>query len=191
VTALWLIVLALAGPSEAILRQIVAETAVAQVDSIDPRWHPDQRDCAGLVRFTYRAAFKTLDPKRVAGGLWRDGRGQRVPFADAETLIASNFSALGRGYDTVTRVKSGDLIAFRQQRSADAAPMYHIMMVVRPEDRAHDQIHVIYHPGSRGEAVRMGSLSSLLRDAPREWQPIPENPFFLGFFRLTEWTSHE
>ena len=30
----------------------------------------------------------------------------------------------------------------------------------------------------------------LLRDAPREWRPTPENGAFLGFYRLKEW-SHE
>ena len=178
-------------PSEALLRQIVTETAIAQAESMDPRWHPEQRDCAGLVRFAYRAAFKTLDPERVVAGMWRDARGRRVPFADAETLVTSNFAFVGRNHTTPYDLRSGDLAAFRQLRGPYAAPVYHIMMVVRPEDRAHDDIHVIYHPGSHGDAVRMGSLSSLRRDAPREWQPIPENPFFLGFFRLTEWTSYE
>ena len=188
-SALLFIALA-AAPSEAILRQMVTETAVAQLEAIDPRWHPDQRDCAGLVRFAYRAAFVTLHPERVRAGMWRDGRGRRVAFADAETLVASNFTAVGRGPESLASLKSGDLVAFRQQRSPNAAPVYHLMMIVRPEDRAHDPMHVIYHPGDRGDAVRIGSLASLLRDAPREWQPIPENPFFLGFFRLTEWT-HE
>jgi uncharacterized protein YfaT (DUF1175 family) len=183
--------LVVSAPSEALLRQILTETAVRQVEAIDPRWHPEQQDCAGLIRFAYRTAFKTLDPKRIGDGMWRDGRGRRVAFADAETLVSSNFSALGRDYDVVAGLRSGDLLAFRQQRSADATPMYHLMMIVRPEDRAHDEIHLIYHPGSRGDSVRIGSLSSLLSDAPREWQPIPENRFFLGFFRLREWTTDD
>jgi uncharacterized protein YfaT (DUF1175 family) len=191
VSGLLVIMLLAAAPSEGLLRQILTETAVRQVEAIDLRWHPEQRDCAGFVRFAYRAAFEALDPKRVGDGMWRDGRGRRVAFADAETLVSSNFSALGRDHRVVARLRSGDLVAFRQQRSADAAPIYHLMMIVRPQDRAHDEIHLIYHPGSRGDAVRIGSLSSLRSDAPRAWQPIPENPFFLGFFRLREWTTDD
>jgi hypothetical protein len=178
-------------PAEAVLRDIVAETAVAQVERPDPRWHPEQRDCAGLVRYAFRAAYLTLAPTRVKDGLWRDRTGRPSVFADAETLVQHNFAALGRGPETRQGLKSGDLIAFRQQASTDAPPSYHLMLIVRPVDPAHDDAVVIYHPGTRDQRVRLGSLRSLLREAPREWQPVPENPFFLGFFRFREWMSHD
>ena len=38
------------------------------------------------------------------------------------------------------------------------------------------------------DAVRAGALDELARDAPPGWRPVPENPLFLGFYRLKEWT---
>ena len=32
-------------------------------------------------------------------------------------------------------------------------------------------------------------LNELMRDAPGEWRPVPENSSFLGFFRFKEWMS--
>ncbi len=180
-----------AQPSPALMRQIVAETAVAQVEAIDPRWHPAQRDCAGLVRFAYRAAFARLAPERLTSGPWRDRDGRATPFADAETLLLHNFAFVGRQPRAPRELESGDLVAFRQQRGPTAAPVYHLMLIVRPADPAHDDAYVVYHPGEPGAAVRFGSLPSLVREAPHEWRPVPENPSFLGFFRLREWMTHD
>ncbi|MGB8932604.1 MAG: DUF1175 family protein, partial [Anaeromyxobacteraceae bacterium] len=58
------------APSEELLRSLIAETAAAQVEAIDPAWEEAQRDCAGLVRFAYRAAYRRLAPERVAAGLF-------------------------------------------------------------------------------------------------------------------------
>ena len=45
------------APAEALVRRLVAETAVAQLQRPDPAWPEPQRDCAGLVRFAYRTAY--------------------------------------------------------------------------------------------------------------------------------------
>ena len=60
---------------------------------------------------------------------------------------------------------------------------------VAPSDRAHAEIHVVYHPGEKDAPVRVGRLNELMRDAPGEWRPVPENSSFLGFFRFKEWMS--
>jgi uncharacterized protein len=173
-------------PSDALLRQLIARTALTQVERVDPAWHPEQRDCAGLVRFSYRAAFKQLRPARLGAPLWRDAQGRGVDFADAETLIAGSFAPLGRGEEARESLRSGDLLAFRQVGAA-GAPVYHLMLVVRPEDRAHAEPRVVYHPGSKGDPVRVGVLRELINEAPLEWRPVPENESFLGFFRFKEW----
>ncbi len=174
-------------PSRALLRRIIGETAVAQLENVDPSWQPEQRDCAGLIRFAYRAAYKALAPEKVARGLWRDNRGRRVAFADAETLVTSNFTLLGRGPETLDQVESGDVIAFRHHALSASGPVFHLMLVLRADDPAHGDAHVIYHPGSPGVGLRMGALRDLLKDAPHEWRPASDNPFFLGFFRYREW----
>jgi uncharacterized protein len=137
------------------------------------------------VRFSYRAAFAALAPSRVEKGLWRDAAGKNASFADAETLLAESFASIGRDESARASLESGDLVAFRQ--GTEDEPVYHLMLVVAPADRAHAPPFVVYHPGSKGASVRMGRLDALAREAPLEWQPVPENRAFLGFYRLKEW----
>jgi uncharacterized protein YfaT (DUF1175 family) len=173
------------APSEALLRRVIAETAAAQVESIDPAWEEAQRDCAGLVRFAYRSAWRKLAPARVEAGLFRDAEGRPAPFSDAATLLRQSFALLGRGAEARASLRAGDLAAFA--REEDGAPVLHLMLVVRAEDPAHGRLQVVYHPGEKGAAVRAGALDALARDAPAGWRPIPENPLFLGFYRWKEW----
>jgi uncharacterized protein YfaT (DUF1175 family) len=171
-----------ADGAEDLLREAVARTAIAQAHAMDPAWIAEQRDCAGLVRFAYRSAYQRLAPERLARPLWRDRRGAPAAFADAETLIEGSFRRLGRGSAEAAELKSGDLLAFRQDQGADAEPVHHLMIVVKSE-----ALFVVYHPGSKDGAVRMGRLSELARKAPFEWRPVAENPAFLGFYRFEEW----
>jgi len=174
-------------PSEAILRRLVAETAVAQLAKMDPAWPEPQRDCAGLVRFAYRTAFKRLDPDRASSGPFRDTAGKNAHFADAATLLASTFVLIGRDEAARAQLRSGDLVAFGREDEG-GAPVHHLMLVVRPDDPAQEQTLVVYHPGEKDAPLRSGRLADLLRDAPHGWRPVPENPLFLGFFRLKEWS---
>ncbi|MEW5849317.1 MAG: DUF1175 family protein [Myxococcota bacterium] len=179
------------GPtSEALLRQEVGAVALRQWQQMDTRWHPQQRDCAGLVRFAYRESFQRFAASSEP--LWRDGTGRKVPFADAETLLRHNFVFLGRDEATQETLRTGDLLAFRQVASgvdAFAAP-FHLMIVVRPTGADRHQLLVVYHSGDPEKGMRAGALRNLVRDAPREWIPSADNPSFLGFYRFKEW-SHE
>jgi hypothetical protein len=178
-------VVGLTTPSERLLRQLVAETAAAQVEAIDPAWEESQRDCAGLVRFAYRTAYRKLAPERVGAGLFRDSAGAPAFFADAATLLRRSFALIGRGPAARAALRSGDLAAFA--RDEEGAPVLHLMLIVRAEDRAHGPVQVVYHPGEKGSAVRAGPLDALANDAPGGWRPVPENPLFLGFYRWKEW----
>jgi len=170
---------------DVLLRRELAQLAVAQVRKMDPAWHPDQRDCAGLIRFAYRGAYKRFFPERLAQPLWRDVHGRPTDFADAETLLTRSFVPLGRAEATLETLRTGDLLAFRQEQ--EAGPLFHLMLVVRPEDKAHAPARVVYHPGEKGAAVRTGVLHRLATEAPVEWRPVPHNTAFLGFFRFKEW----
>jgi hypothetical protein len=177
-----------AEPREArdvLLRRELAQLAVAQVRKMDPAWHPDQRDCAGLIRFAYRGAYKRFYPERLAQPLWLDVHGRPTDFADAETLLTRSFVPLGRAEATLETLRTGDVLAFRQEH--EAGPLFHLMLVVRPEDKAHAPARVVYHPGEKGAAVRTGVLHRLATEAPVEWRPVPHNTAFLGFFRFKEW----
>ena len=170
------------SPPPAMLRTIVAETAVEQVKKVDPAWHPEQRDCAGLVRFAYREAFRRFSPERLEHGLWKNATGNAIPFADAETLLANNFTRIGRDDGARRQAQSGDLVAYRQRDGT-----YHLMLVVRTEGPAVGDALVVYHPGDGGPHLRVGRLADLARLAPHEWRPRPENGAFLGFYRFEEW----
>jgi uncharacterized protein YfaT (DUF1175 family) len=179
---------AMSEPREArdvLLRRELGKVALAQFEKFDPLWHPDQRDCAGLVRFAYRGAYKRFFPERLGHPLWVDVQGRPSEFADAETLLTSNFVPLGRDEATAETLRTGDLVAFRQEQ--DSGPVFHLMLVVRPEDKAHAPARVVYHPGEKGAAVRTGVLHRLATEAPLEWRPVPQNTAFLGFFRFKEW----
>jgi len=186
--AAWWLALSLTHPaaSESMLRQIIGETSLRQVRVMDPRWQPSQRDCAGLVRFAYRTALTQLEPERATSGLWHGAHGELLDFADAETLLAHNFTLLGRGLDAEREARTGDLLAFRQARGDDAEAAYHLMLLVRPQDTL-DDAWVVYHPGAVNQAVRAGKLRAYVREAPREWQPQTANPAFLGYYRFKEW----
>lgn len=185
--ALLLALGATGAPSEFLVRRAVAETAVAQLTAIDPSWDEGQRDCAGLVRFAYRTAFKRLDPARAAAGPFHDAAGRAAHFADAATLLRESFVRIGRDDAARASVRSGDLVAFAREDEG-GAPVYHLMLVVRADDPAHGKTLVVYHPGEKDAAVRAGALDELARDAPPGWRPVPENPLFLGFYRLKEWS---
>lgn len=168
-------------PGDALLRQLIAETAAAQVKRVDPAWQEAQRDCAGLVRFAYRAAFARLRPATKGVPLFVDHRGQPADFADAEALVTKSFMPLGRGDDARRALRSGDLLAFRSERG-EGEVVWHLMLVVVPAPGT--EARVVYHPGEPGARVRTGTLAALLREAPLEWRPTPENIDFLGFFRF-------
>jgi uncharacterized protein YfaT (DUF1175 family) len=170
---------------DVLLRRQVARVALAQVRKQDSAWHLDQRDCAGLIRFAFRTAYKNVAPERLATPLWRNERGQPADFADAEMLLQQSFMPLGRDDAARDAVRTGDVLAFRQEH--DSGTVFHLMLVVRPEDRAHAPARVVYHPGEKGAAVRTGLLQNLATEAPLEWRPVPNNAGFLGFFRFKEW----
>jgi len=177
------------GVGDDLLRAVVGEVAAAQLQRADPAWQPAQRDCAGLVRFAYRSAYKRLRPQRLQTPLFVD-KGVGVDFADAETLVTGgSFVLLGRDERARRQLQTGDVLAWRLDRGDDDVAWHLMMAVVLPGG----EVRVVYHPGlpPRGQpdpGVRQGLLRELVREAPVGWRPDVDNPFFLGFFRFAEWT---
>jgi uncharacterized protein YfaT (DUF1175 family) len=172
-------------PGDALLRTLVAETALAQQKRVDPAWNEHQRDCAGLVRFAYKSAYKKLRPARLSTPLFHDDHGCAVDFADAEALVKGSFTSLGRDAHARAQLATGDLLVFRQDRG-DGDVVWHLMIaIVAPGGEA----RVVYHPGEPGAAVKSGALRELTDSAPIEWRPVSENGAFLGFYRFNEWTD--
>lgn len=173
--------------SESMVRAAVGEVALRQVRHMDRAWQPSQRDCAGLVRYVYRNAFARLQPDRLSPGLWRGAGDVPLDFADAETLLAHNFTPMGRGEVARATLRTGDILAFRQRRNDDADAVYHLMLAVVPANSV-DEGWIVYHPGDPSADVRAGSLRTYAQEAPREWQPVAANPAFLGYFRFKDWS---
>ena len=160
-----ILALLLLASSEAALRQMIAETALAQAKKATPDWHPQQRDCAGLIRHSYRSAFRAHGDQDNFNG-----------FADAETLIQRQFVS-------VKEPKNADLLAFKNDDD------WHLMLLVQAEDKAKTDALVVYSPGNGTDEVRVGTLRELESKAPAEWRPLPSNPRFLGYFRYKEWVK--
>lgn len=176
----------------AVLRARIADIAVAQVRAMSPAWHEEQRDCAGFIRFAYRAALKELRPARLATPLFQGEGGRAVDFADAATLVAHSLRPIGgsTGRDARARraLRTADVLAYRHDRHDDPSvdgAVWHLMLAVVPSS---GDARVVYHPGERGAAVRHGLLRDLERDAPLAWRPTSDNPSFVGFFSFAELT---
>ncbi len=192
----------LSPEDNASFRESVAEVALAQQNSMNPRWNPSQRDCAGLVRFAYREAMKprsdqqridlqlpqalAFPPVSVAArmhfpeypSLWRSGGGTYQDFADARTLLEQNFDPISKN---VSDAESADVIAYR--RSLAPEDVLHLMLAVRrPSSRA---LLAVYHSGAAAPEgqVRIVQAESLFAADDPTWRPVPQNPHFLGVYR--------
>ena len=112
----------------------------------------------------------------------RDGKFSE--FADARTLKNYNTTYVGRDR---SQAQPGDLLFFHQpwvQRFP-----YHVMIFLgearHESEGAADW--VVYHTGSSADeegTIRKVRLGVLDRHPNRRWRPLPDNPNFLGFYRL-------
>ena len=187
---------------EAALRQSLTRLALLQARKISPLWDPQQRDCAGLVRFTYREGIRSRSaeqlnklgvPSKLAlpnvsllarhifpqyPSIWQSGldAADYSDFADAETLVGYNF------VQTNLRPQEagpGDLLVYRKDASSDEP--WHLMMAA-PSSK---QPIFVYHNGAHGSdaAVRVVSLNDLERSPDPTWLPLSNNPNFLGVYQ--------
>lgn len=104
-------------------------------------------------------------------------------FADAGTLIRYNTHPVGRRGEAAQK---GDLLVFYQPHQKQP---YHTMIFLGASELLPDGVTdwVIYHTGESGgkAGVVKKVPRSVLREHPAaRWRPIPENPDFLGFYRL-------
>ncbi|MCX6552353.1 MAG: DUF1175 family protein [Acidobacteria bacterium] len=165
----------------------------------------DVTDCAGLVRHAAREALRAHTPEwrrlaalpddapypdvrsRPAGRpdgwpLFRVSERTYAEFADARTIIGLNARFLGRD---VGALRPADLLYFRQdtQSSPD-----HVMVFVGPSRLERDgRDWIVYHTGpidgGPGE-VRKTRLADLMHHPVARWRPLPQNPSFVGVYRL-------
>jgi len=166
---------------------------------------PDVTDCAGLVRHAVREALRAhtpewrrlaalpaaapfpdvrVRPRAAAEGwlLFRVGYRRYAEFADARTIISLNARPLGRD---LRALRPGDLIFFRQE--SQASPDHVMVFIGRSRFEGTASDWVVYHTGpidgAPGE-VRKARLADLAGHPVPRWRPVPNNPAFVGVFRL-------
>lgn len=191
---------------EKALRETVTRLALLQARKVSPQWDRRQRDCSGLVRFSYREALAIGSPKdkqklgvpkalhlptiselsRKAFpqypqiwqvGFTSDGKPRFGAFADAETLIGFNFRKKARALQSA---RNGDLLVY--QKALESDQPYHLMIFV--EDRP--GALAVYHNGAAGDEaqVRVVRVRELMESPDPVWIPSADNPHFLGVY---EW----
>lgn len=108
-------------------------------------------------------------------------------FADAETLLLYNATAIGKD---IGQARPGDLLFYKQE--GQQMP-FHAMLFLGPStlepppaEQSKPADYVLYHTGPdgswRGE-MRRPSVAELFRHPEPRWHPSAANPTFLGVYR--------
>jgi uncharacterized protein YfaT (DUF1175 family) len=160
----------------------IIRVALQQAEKPSVNWEPQQRDCAGFVRYVYKTALNTTSP------LWQSWKeGEKLPYANAELLVSKNFSKIADEIDP--SIKTGDILVFRRdgQKKED---QWHLMLVMEsPWEQ--NKLLVTYHNGARDETggVRKLWMSDLLEAEQAEWKPVKDNKNFVGVYRWNAWSK--
>ncbi len=171
--------LELAGESErARFREAFTDVAVAQARALDDRWDAAHRDCAGLARFAFRQALRSLGRLPAGGAVFPTGDGTLSPTATAQVLRDHATAEISR---SLADARPGDLLFFRQPEARSMPD--HVMIVLGDA--------VVYHTGPMARPdgspgpgeVRHVRLSDLSRHPDDRWHPRSDNPSFLGVYR--------
>jgi len=177
--------------------------AEAQAQSADPRWDVEQHDCAGLVRFAYRAALARHDATWLRSSPTLPGTAPDVErFHTPVPILGERLFRIGAGpFDgahvdrdfatsaTAERLVRGSARPLR----ANEAPARGDVLLYGELGRgvSHAMVYlgngrVVYHTGPRdhdaGE-VRVTTLDALRQHPDPTWRPDAANPAFQGFFR--------
>jgi len=183
------------GRDCSVFRDWMVYIAMSQKATPSDNWF--HRDCSGLIRYSVIEALKVHD------GSWSRETGLRagnegdvsafnypdIPvlgsrffntmdgfqgFADARNLLLHTCELIGRDR---TAAKKGDLFFFYHPQ--DHVFPYH--SVIYTEEG------VVYHTGPTDDSdgfMRLWKMEDYLNAAPLVWQPVKENPNFLGFYRF-------
>lgn len=192
------------------MRESLTRLALLQARKISPLWDPQQRDCAGLVRFSYREGLRArslqqLDklgvPRKLQlpavslvarhlfpqyPSIWQAGVDSEKfnDFADAETLVGYNFVRTALKPE---EARAGDILVYKKDVSSDEP--WHLMIAAPSPHRP----LFVYHNGARDSdaAVRVVTLSELENSPDPTWLPLSNNPNFLGVYQWKRFRPHD
>jgi uncharacterized protein YfaT (DUF1175 family) len=156
-----------------------------------PRWV--QRDCAGLVRFAVHEAFARHDAR------WLRANGIDPRDLPPALALAPAQQALGQGWTTVHGTRSAFVTALALVQANSRFVSRDINQALPVDllfyDQGDDQHlmvwmggYVAYHTGTvtpRDNGLRGVPVDQLLAWPDPRWQPVPDNPNFVGVFRLS------
>lgn len=159
------------------------------------------RDCSGLIRFAYKEALKKHDETweknlnfvhyssiqkpdvkkynypdvpLVGTNIFKISDLEFGVFADAYHLLKYNVDFVSKDYK---KAKPGDILFFYHPSFTDMP--YHSMIYTGDG--------LLYHTGpiedKEGE-LRYLKFDDVIRNFPLDWQPLPSNNKFLGFFKF-------
>ncbi len=144
------------------------------------------KNLGDVARFAYPSIpvlgerlFRVRAPRVLAAGqeAYRGEPADFAPFASAEILMKWNTRLVSRD---LADALPGDLLFFQDERRQSGD--FHSMIVTGPGEPPVSTI-VIYHTGAAAGLKRV-PVTYLLELPDRRFQPLPENPFFLGIFRF-------
>ena len=107
------------------------------------------------------------------------------PYADTYNLVKYNMVNIGKRED---RVRKGDILVF--YNPSDPNMPFHTMIFIGKDvfnDPDGPGDWLLYHTGPRESdsgIIKRVRRSMLKHHRDLRWRPIPENPFFLGYFRF-------
>jgi len=126
-----------------------------------------------------RGLFRTRPGPFAPGDL---GQGAFVEFAGSATLLRYNTYAISRD---IRAAEAGDLLFFHQ--SVQREPFHTMLFVGKSYYQPQGSDWIVYHTGDlngqRGE-VREVQAGTLFEHPDLDWRPLPNNPNFLGVYRL-------
>ncbi|WP_245667184.1 DUF1175 family protein [Leptospira tipperaryensis] len=179
-------------------RQWFIQIALSQYLKETGSWNLRERDCSGLIRFSYKEALKNHDLSwqkkigilldknipdvrefqypdipSIGINLFRTGPKTFGAFADAESLEQYNTFFVSKNIESGF---PGDILFFREDRGNGTN--FHSMILVE-ENKTNPLL--LYHTGSqRGiQLIRAKELHKSNR-----FSPEPDNPSFLGMYRF-------
>ncbi|MCC6588909.1 MAG: DUF1175 family protein [Bryobacterales bacterium] len=161
------------------------------------------KDCAALVRFSYREALKKHDARWAA-----DMKLTAVPslpnigkYSYPFTPLEANLFRTARGAFEPEDMRRG---RFAQFADAQTLMLYNTYELGKQLERAqpadllffHQPIqdqpfhamiflggHIVYHTGETPGEIRRPTVEELLHHPEPRWRPNPGNPYFLGVYR--------